>query len=91
MANTVVLDACKYTLKDGDVSYGYKMYDDYYMGYDNNAEAEIMELSDFDLIKVAIDNPCQVSDDLFSYMKEEKEGITVNGTYYEWDEVSHLF
>ena len=70
-------------------SHGFLLHDDYAKTYDNNSESPITD--DLELLKYAL----SVDDDeikaILSFIKENEEGMRINGVWYDWYEISECF
>jgi hypothetical protein len=74
----------------GIVSYGFRMYDDYEGVYSNLYEESIKDLSDMELLREASEL-CSVKDsDMLVAVAENEDGVEIDGTYYEWDEIKSI-
>lgn len=92
MSNRAELVATRFVTKNGDSSYGYRLYDDYAAKYCNYHDPSIMDASDFDLLQLAIQEGTDgIGSCLLGFIQDEELGITINDTYYDWDEIKHLF
>ena len=89
MSNQVCLMSTEFKDVDG-VTYGFRIYDDYANVYDNNAEGFITD--DMELLRQAFnasENNPQVKE-LFNYLLEHQKGISINSTWYDWDEIKNI-
>ena len=73
----------------GSITHGFRLYDNEAKCYDNNSESLITD--DMELLKYALECGDLDAEDIFEFMKETEKGITINDTYYEWDEIRSLF
>ena len=87
MSNRVSLDATKFVNKNGDESYGYRMYDDYDQTYYNCAESNIMEMDDLELLEYAGKRADERAGEMISFCMEEEKGMYINDTWYDHDEI----
>jgi ethanolamine utilization protein EutP (predicted NTPase) len=72
---------------DGTVTLGVRVYDNYEQFYINtwkNIPDDDLDLLDKVLMEAG-------DSDIFCYLQEEEKGVTIRDTYYEWDEIKHLF
>ena len=93
--NRVCLVATKFT----DIAtaraetYGFRLYDDHGQNYDNTAESPITD--DLELLKWALEmHPIKEDSDMSDCLNEvavNKKGMEINGQWYDWDEIKHLF
>lgn len=70
-------------------TYGFRMYDSYEKTYDNNAEAEISD--DLALLEYAIECGDMIVREMITYCKEHNHGMTINNTWYNYDEIKVYF
>ena len=75
---------------DGEVTYGFRLYDDYESMYSNLYEASIKDMSDMDLLREARELCRDKDSDVFASLCENEDGIDIDGTYYEWDEIKSV-
>jgi hypothetical protein len=89
MSNQVCLMSTEFKDVDG-VTYGFRLYDDYSNVYDNNAERFIED--DMILLQIAVNASKDNSQtqEVFDYLLEHKKGITINNTWYEWEDINHI-
>jgi hypothetical protein len=87
MSNHVMLTATTFInhAEGGTKTYGYRLYDDYGQTYNNTLEKidDDLEL----LAAVVRDEPAGY---MFDYMNENKRGLSINGTWYDYEEIEHL-
>ena len=82
-------------IAQGDVSYGFRMYDDYMTAYDNLMKAP--ELDDLKLLEYALNTYVKGSSSdgeicgALLYLKESENGIEINGEWYDWEQIKDLF
>jgi|CXWL01.1.fsa_nt_gi hypothetical protein len=70
------------------VTYGFRLYDDYGQTYANNIDAaEWSVLDDMKLLQFALENTNENSDSIFDNVRDMGEGITINGNYYDHEEI----
>lgn len=89
MSNQLNLVATKFENLDGDISYGFRIYDDYGKTY-YNLDTEMVK-DDLDLLQLVIDNPDNISETMLDYIQENESGILINNNWYDWDEIKDLF
>jgi len=78
-----------FTETTGDVSYGFRMYDEYEKTYCNILESPPPE-DDLELLQVALEYTDDISKAMFDFMREHETGLTINGTYYDWEEIADI-
>ena len=92
MSNSINLVATTFVAHAQETkdTHGFRYYDDYCKGYCNQAEAPIED--DLELLAYAI----EVGPDydalsaLLDHVASGEHGVTINGQYYDWDEIKHL-
>lgn len=88
--NCITLQATKFVnLPQGDETIGWRMYDNHGQTYDNTLESLVTE--DLELLKIALESTDQQVLDMLSMMQEISKGIEINGNFYDWDQVKHLW
>lgn len=89
MANQVCLQRTEFkNLSDGKTSTGWRIYDDYGQTYNNLGEAPE---NDLELLEFVKQNGDDVSNTIMNFIHEDEKGIEINGTWYDWDEIKHLW
>ena len=73
----------------GSITHGFRLYDNETKCYDNNSESLITD--DMELLEYALGCGDLDAKSIFEFMKETEKGITINDTYYEWDEIKSFF
>ena len=87
MSNRVELVGTTFVNVTGEQTFGFRMYDEYESTYGNCFDAVIEDDLEF-LSKVILDDADDTSDMLeFA----AANGCYINGTWYDVDEISHLF
>ena len=104
MSNKVTLQKIKFVdLTNNDVSFGFCLYDSYDRTFNNLYHLEsdgenkfglpILPESDLEffqlVLKATTDNAA--IRDLLEYIEEEREGIEINHTWYDWEEISNFY
>ena len=86
--NRVFLQATKFTdVPQGTETLGWRMSDDHLQSYGNTWDS--IPDNDLDLLAKVIDD--KNADDLLDFCFVTKQGIEINGTYYEFDKIKHLW
>jgi len=84
MSNTITLVTTKFTnVVDGNETHGYRIYDNYGSTYNNCADNAIID--DMSLLSYVYENGCESSHTMLDFAVDD--GIHINGTYYEGNEV----
>ncbi len=94
---SITIDLCEFKTMNGS-TYGIKVYDDYDKGYDNlmekkqftklqNAIKKNKKKGDLNVLVYANDCGDEKIDEMLKSVKEDQNGITINGDYYDWDEL----
>jgi len=92
--NRVTIQTCEFQnvskgVKVGKPSLGFRMYDDEGQSYDNTWD-EIPK-NDLDVLQKIINQHIDFSDEMLSCVEDAEIGITINGTYYEWEQIKEFF
>lgn len=87
MSNRATLNGTTFKDCDGETK-GYRIYDDYGNAYDSNLESVPTGL---DLLSLAMESEDEVTIAIIDSILENKKGISIDGTYYDWDEIKHLW
>jgi len=93
MSNRIYANANKVeNLRSGEIYYEVDIFDSYEYGSINISEEEIPQ-NDMDTLQHLINRPDDSEDiaNLLDFMREHKKGITINDTFYDWEEIKHLF
>ena len=75
---------------NGEKTYGYRMFDDYESTYNNFYGEDFLEKPPLDAIAQIKVDGSRAEYDLFSFVVEEEKGITVDGEYFEWEQIKGL-
>jgi len=81
------LVATTFTTLNGDISYGYTIYDEYGHNYCNIHPSLIED--DLELLEDAITSGDRETREMLMHAKEH--GIEINDTWYEPEQIQHLF
>jgi len=94
MSNQITIRPTEFrNIRTGDVTFGYRMYDNYGQTYDNcifNTKDDIPD-DDLELVKMVKDNPNDVAGAMFDYIQENQGDIWVDDEWYEWEKIKHLW
>jgi hypothetical protein len=91
MSNRVEIVTCEFhnvfgTRKTGEVTKGYRIYDDYGMTYGNTWES--MPEDDGDILRAIRDEADQAADTMIDFALEH--GLSINGNFHESEEVQKM-
>jgi len=90
MSDRVHIEPTKFVnARDGEKTYGVRVYDDYAQTYDNtwdNIPKDDMEI----LKKVSEESRDNVVCDLLESVVENKSGIYIGQNWYEWKEIKKI-
>jgi|TARA_Y100000310_G_scaffold262645_1_gene272379 hypothetical protein len=90
MSNVITIEPTKFeSVRDGTITYGYRIYDDHEAVYCNLWES----IPDDDMeVLTQVDVGADVATrGMLDFVAEEELGIFIGETYYEWDQIKHLF
>ena len=94
MSNCAYIDINKIEkVKTGEIRYEIAIFDSYNSG-SVDIEKEQTTMTDIETLQYLVDNNPDESDDVYlliSSLVENQKGVSVNGTFYDWDEIKHLF
>jgi hypothetical protein len=85
---------------DGTANYGFVIYDNEGTTYNNNFNSKEELQGELDkregtFPQKVIDLVCYFGDNMaqgmLDFVQENEKGITINGTFYEWDEIKACF
>ena len=88
MSNLACLESTTFVSKNGEKDYGALVYDDYGNTF---LQFESVIEDDMDLLKMVNKSENDIAQAIISHVKENEKGIKISGTYYDWDEISHIF
>ena len=71
----------------GDLSYGYRIYDDYGQSYNNRLNEDQIKNDMVLLEQVCHNLEDTVAAGIIDCMIEDNYGITINGNYYDYEEI----
>jgi len=90
MSNRISIDPTEFrNVRSGQKTLGVRVYDDYSTAYDNNWDS--IPDDDLDVIEKVLECDNKEIQAIMDFVKEEKKGIDVDGTYYDWDEIKEVF
>ncbi len=87
MSNRILLLSTKFEDVTG-ISYGYRISDDFGSDYNNESEEPIED--DLELLTYVKNVYAKDSVEILDFMREHEKGITINNTYYDYDQVRSL-
>ena len=87
MSNRASITTTKFTnIKSGESTLGFRAYDDYEQMYDNTWDE--MPDGDMDVLaKVLKESDCKEMTGIIDFIVENKKGIEINGTWYDWEDI----
>lgn len=91
MSNRVTITSTKFVnTKEGHDTLGFRMYDDEGQAYDNTWDA--IPDNDLDVLaKIKDESYNKEVVAMLDFIQENENGISIDGTWYDWDEIKHLF
>lgn len=91
MSNPITLQATKFVnFPQGDETLGFRIYDNYGALYVNTLEA--IPEDDMSLLQLVLAEYADGDiNDMLSHIEELETGLTINGNYYEWEQIQPLF
>lgn len=87
MSNRVELVGTTFVAATGEQTFGFRMYDDYEATYCNLFDAVIED--DLELLRAVILADASSTSDMLEFVSAN--GCYINGTWYDVDEILHLF
>jgi len=92
MSNPITIEPTEFIdVRSGCKTYVFRIWDDYDSCYDNTFES--IPDDDLELLKMIVDNCNQprfsegAMEVMIAFVAEENLGITIGGTYYEWNKI----
>jgi hypothetical protein len=77
-------------LAGGEVTYGFRIYNDFDQSYSNTLGG--IPQDDMELLRLAKEkHGIDTVQEIFDALEQQEEGIYVDETYYEWEQIKHLF
>ena len=64
-------------------------WDDYEKAYDNTWES--IPENDLDVLQKCLDSEDEIFIGMMDTLLENQSGVYINGTWYDWDEIKHLW
>lgn len=92
MANCLTLQATRFiNHPQGTETLGYRLYDGYSQTYDNTLESLPHDDDMAFLSQVLKSNPSDQTFDMLLSAQNTESGMEINGNWYDWDDIKHLF
>jgi len=95
MSNQPTIQPTKFeNTRTGQILYGVRVYDNYCHTYHTELDWESTPDDDMEILKYCIDVACEdneVARGFFDSVEEMESGVFVGNTWYDWDEIKHLF
>lgn len=88
MASQVNLVTCEFHNTTGEITKGYRIYDDYGQTYCNTWET--IPTDDLDILELAIEDADTNAKSFFDFIKGHEVGISINGTWYDFADIADL-
>ena len=90
MSNHLYIEPTVFTNQRTEiVTYGVRVYDDYFTSYDNTWES--IPTDDMAVLARVIDNSNDEIGIALDDIEKNKSGVYIGDAWYEWDEIKHLF
>ena len=74
---------------EGTSTFGFRLYDSYGKTYGNGSSVPIE--GDLALLEYALTDMDEETKLAFDNIKEMQNGLNINGTWYDWDEIKDCF
>jgi hypothetical protein len=89
MSFIVAMTTTTFVNKDGEKSFGYRIYDDHDNSYNNMLTEEQCQLDDMDFLNFIVYNGHfdDRASDMLGFVKMNEMCMIINGEVYEWDEI----
>ena len=95
MSNRVSIVRTKFEKISGDISYGFRIYDDYDNDYNNCMDDSIWTMSSLAFLKMLWKNSADYLDEtgmeMIDFTIENKSGMYLDDEWLEWDEIKGSF
>ena len=91
MSNRLYIEPTIFTNQRTEiVTYGVRVYDDYFSSYDNTWES--IPTDDMDVLSQVINENNNVEIGIaLDDIEANKQGLDIGGSWYDWDKIKHLF
>lgn len=95
MSNRAHLEPTKFrNLRAGGATYGFRIWDDNYQGYNNKLTSDDVQ-DDLGLLALVLKDltvvPFDPVSEILHTVRDNQSGIFVGETYYPWEQIQHLF
>ncbi len=95
MSNRTRLEPTKFRdIRTGEITYGFRMWDDHIQGYRDDLKPLDLQ-DDIAILQAATEgvlgNYCDPIEVLLESIRQNREGIIIAGTWYEWAQIKHVF
>ena len=77
---------------DGELTYGWRLFDDYAKTYENSMPKELWDRlvnDDLSFMRHVMDNIDEVGDNILDSVVGN--GLYIGGSWYDWEDVKHLW
>ena len=92
MSSNLHIEPTQFTnVRNGNVTYGFRLYDDYVTAYDNTWDS--IPDDDLDVLETVLqehDHGDEVNIALDS-VREQQNGLYIGNEWYSWDQVKNIF
>ena len=90
MSNQVCIEPTQFVdVRSGNVSYGFRTYDDFEKSYCNLWDS--IPDDDLEFLKKVMAEEDYITDHILAFVQEMNKGLYIGSTYYDWDQISHLW
>lgn len=93
MSNRVTITRTEFkNIKGGESSLGYRIYDEYGQEYNNCVDEKDIDLDDLLFLElVVMETVGDVGSAMLMFIRDEEKGIYIDDTWYDHDEIKHIF
>lgn len=89
MANRVTIEPTEFTnVRNGEISRGVRVYDDYEKTYDNTLES--IPDDDLELLKLVAALDDEEIRGMLSYLVENEAGVCISDEWYDWEQIKPI-
>jgi hypothetical protein len=90
MSNRLNIVPCEFhDVRDGEISYGYRIFDDESMSYDNNWDS--IPADDMQVLRKVLAEADVATHDMLEFVDNYETGLYIGGCWYEYEEVKAVF
>ena len=88
MSNRAYLSRTKFEGDDGELSWGWRMGDDFLRSFDDSFGDKEVPTDPLELLAKAADEGTSEERDLFESLLNNGKGILINGSWHEFEEIA---